>query len=100
MPVTLKITHTDDSTTELRLPAEIWVKNNRKVSRLVLTDKEIRKVEFDPHREFADVNRSNNVYPPEIPRSRFKLFEEKKQRNEMQKSGLGDPEAAPEGDDE
>ncbi len=86
MPIVLKLTHADGSTKEIRLPAEIWVKNSRNVSRLVIADGEIAKVEVDPHLESADVERSNNYFPPQISKSRFQLFKEKKKQNEMQKA--------------
>ena len=86
MPVVLRLTYADETTDELRLPAEIWVRNSKKVARLVVSQKEIVSVELDPHLESADTNRGNNAYPPEISKSRFKLYREKKPKNEMQKS--------------
>ncbi len=91
MPVVLKLTFTDGTSRELRLPAELWVRNSRNVSRLVISDKELASVELDPHLESADADRSNNVFPPTIPKSRFQLFREKKEKNAMQKAGLGSP---------
>ena len=90
MPVVLRLTHTDESTEEIRLPAEIWVRNSKSVSRLVVSQKEIASVELDPYLESADVNITNNRFPPEISKSRFQLYREKKEKNEMQKAGLGD----------
>ena len=89
MPVVLKLTHTDDTTEEIRLPAEVWVRNSEKVSRLVVSQGEIKSVELDPHLESADTNRSNNYYPPQIGKSRFQLYRDKKAKNEMQNAGLG-----------
>ena len=89
MPVVLRLTHTDDTTEEIRLPAEVWVRNSKKVSRLIVSQGEIASVELDPHLESADTNRSNNHYPPKIGKSRFQLYKDKKSKNEMQKAGLG-----------
>ncbi len=102
MPVILKLTHGDKTTSELRLPAELWTKNNVDVSKLIVSQKKIVKVELDPHLETADVDRSNNFFPPKMKTSRFKLFKDKKSRNEMQKAGLGnkDPDAAEKKDSE
>lgn len=94
MPVVLKLTHDDKTTREIRLPAEIWVKNANATSHLLLSKKPVHSVELDPHRESADVDRSNNYFPPRIVKSRFKLFKESKGKNEMQKAGFGkDPDA-------
>ncbi|MFM7039501.1 MAG: M1 family metallopeptidase [Planctomycetaceae bacterium] len=95
MPVILKLSHPDGSTTEVRLPAELWVKDSRSVRKLLITDKPVTAIELDPHLESADADRTNNYYPPQISKSRFKLYRESKERNPMQKAGLGtNPEAA------
>lgn len=91
MPVILKLTHADNSERIVRLPAEIWAKNSKKISRLILSEMEVVSMELDPYGETADTNSSNNVYPPRIGQSRFKLYKSspKSSKNEMQKAGLG-----------
>lgn len=91
MPVILKLTHADNSDRIVRLPAEIWVKNSEKISRLILSEKEVVSIELDPFGETADTDSSNNVYPPRIGQSRFKLYKSssRSSKNEMQKAGLG-----------
>ena len=84
MPVVLAIEFDDDTRQELRIPAEIWRRNNRKVAKLFITDKTVRTITLDPHLEFADVDRANNRWPPEVVKSRFQLFKEKKRKNPMQ----------------
>jgi hypothetical protein len=86
MPILLKISYADGSSEEWRAPAEIWRYNHRKVSKLLVRDKEIQSIELDPHLETADTERSNNHFPRKIVPSRFKLFKEEKMRNEMQES--------------
>ena len=92
MPVILQLDFEDGSSEELRIPAEIWSRNAEQVSKLVMTQKQLESVQLDPHLETADVDTSNNQYPPTISRSRFKLFKSQKQRNQMQKAGLGKQE--------
>jgi hypothetical protein len=95
MPVILKLSHPDGTTTEVRLPAELWVKDSHAVRKLLITDKPVTAVELDPHLETADADRTNNYYPPQISKSRFKLYRESRDKNPMQKAGLGkNPEAA------
>lgn len=86
MPLILKIDFEDNTSEELRIPAEIWRRNQQNVSKLFITAKTIRRVTLDPHLETADTNTDNNSWPPEISKSRFKLFKEKKSKNQMQKS--------------
>ncbi|MDG1897882.1 MAG: M1 family metallopeptidase [Fuerstiella sp.] len=89
MPVIIELTHSDKTSREIRLPAEVWVKNALKTSRLIMSKKAIVSIELDPHLETADVDTSNNHFPPQISKSRFKLYKEGKTKNEMQKAGLG-----------
>lgn len=89
MPVVLKLNHADGTSEEVRLPAEIWARNSKSVSRLIVSAKEIESVEVDPHLESADTDRDNNYYPPKIRKSRFQLYQEQKKKNAMQKAGHG-----------
>ena len=86
MPVILKLTFADGSTEEVRIPAEIWRANNQQVTKVLMRKKEVEKIELDPHRETADVDRSDNMLPRELVESRFKLFKKKKDPNPMQEA--------------
>ena len=84
MPIIVNL-HFDDGSQKLhRLPAEIWRQNSRRVTKLFITDKSIQRIEIDPMAETADTDLSNNHWPPKIVPSRFKLFKDKKEDNEMQ----------------
>ncbi|WP_417392466.1 M1 family metallopeptidase [Gimesia sp.] len=85
MPVILKLTFEDDSSEMLRIPAEIWRLNNQSVSKLILTEKPLKSLKLDPHRETADTQLSNNEFPRTISKSYFQLEKSKKSKNEMQK---------------
>ncbi len=99
MPIILDIEYDDGSTEEVRLPAEIWRYNSEKVSKLFLTDREIKSIVVDPHLETADVDTDNNYWPSRPSTTRFKLFKRKDRLNPMQiengdwKKGKGDDEA-------
>jgi hypothetical protein len=86
MPIVLKIEFEDGTDAEVRIPAEIWRRNNQQVSKLVITEKPIKYLILDPHLETADVDLSNNYFPPRIAKSRFQLYKSRKQKNEMQKA--------------
>ncbi len=91
MPVILEIELTDGSKKELRIPAEIWRRNSKAISKLIITEKEIKSLVLDPDLETADGDVENNYYPRRRIKSRFRLFKEKKSKNTMQKAGLGKP---------
>ena len=89
MPIILEVTHEDKTTREIRLPAEIWIQNANRTSRLIMSSKPITSIQLDPHLETADVDTSNNSFPPTIVKSRFGLYKDSTSKNEMQKAGLG-----------
>jgi hypothetical protein len=73
MPVILEIDYIDDTKEEVRIPAEIWRYNNWDVSKLIMSQKEIRSITVDPHLETADVDRTNNYFPRRPLKMRFQL---------------------------
>lgn len=89
MPIIIRV-HYDDSTSEMMtFPVQIWRHDSSKASRLIITDKEITRIEIDPKRQTADTEVSNNHWPPRLVPSRFKLYKSGKGSNEMQRAGLG-----------
>jgi len=76
MPVILQIDYADGTGEELRIPAEIWRYDNYNVSKLIITNKEIKSITLDPHLETADVDLENNSFPRRPVKSRFQLFKE------------------------
>ena len=64
MPVILKFSFSDGTSTVERLPAEIWRNNEKEVSKVFVFDKEIEEIELDPYGEIADVDVGNNFFPP------------------------------------
>ena len=86
MPIIFDVEFEDGSTQRFNVPAEIWTRDNEKVTRMVITDKPIVKVVLDPILETADVDLSNNHFPPRIVKSRFELFKQSRPKNPMQKA--------------
>jgi hypothetical protein len=84
MPVILRVDYTDGSTEELRIPAEIWRVDNARAAKFLLTKKEIRSLQLDPHEETADANVENNFWPRRPVKSRFQLFKDPKEPSPMQ----------------
>lgn len=80
MPVILRFKFTDNTSEEVRIPAEIWRQNDQEVSKTFFFKKELAEVELDPWLEVADTDRSNNYWPPKVEMSRFKLYEQKVNR--------------------
>ena len=85
MPIIVRVHYADSTNDLIRLPAQIWRQDSQQVDRLFVTDKQIVRMELDPYRETADVDESNNHYPPKLVPSRFQLFKQEKSKNPMQK---------------
>ena len=77
MPIIIEMSYVDGSTEMLRIPAEIWRRTPKAVSKLIVTDKEIASITVDPRWETADVDTHNNHYPRKIIKSRIESYKSK-----------------------
>ena len=69
----------EDGTTEIvRIPAEIWLKNDKEVSKVFVFKNKVIGFRLDPFLETADTNLSNNVWPAKKTPSRYKIFMQNK----------------------
>ena len=93
MPVVLEATFEDGSTKEYRLPAQIWRRNPEEVSKLLITEKKIAKLELDPHRETADVDIENNYFPRRIRENKFRLNKSSRPGNPLRDKQRADEKA-------
>jgi hypothetical protein len=73
MPVILDLEFTDGSHEALRIPAEIWRSNDPAIKKLVISEKDLARVQLDPNRETADADLSDNVWPPEMQERTIRL---------------------------
>ena len=73
MPLVVEFEFEDGTTDEVRIPAEIWLKNQQEVTKVFIYDKEVRTVTLDPHQETADVDPSNNRWPRGTERVFFNI---------------------------
>lgn len=91
MPLIVEFEYEDGSKEINRIPAEVWVRNNKKVSKLFITEKAIKQITIDPLQETADINLKNNFYPEKIIESEFQLFKNERQAQpnlmQLQKQG-------------
>ena len=90
MPIIVEFTFEDGTTETEKIPAQIWRKNEQKVTKLFMTTKKAKHIKLDPMRETADINEGNNVWPkngvaPEP--SKFSLFKSAAGRSRGQSSG-------------
>ena len=74
MPLIIEWTFKDGTKEIDRISAQIWRKNENKVTKVFLKDKEVSSIRLDPMRETADIDESNNVWPAIDLPSKFQLY--------------------------
>ena len=80
MPLILEWKYKDGSTEIERIPAQIWRKNEVKITKSFIKNKEVASVKLDPYKETVDIDETNNSYGDTKPipePSRFKVFKQK-----------------------
>ena len=77
MPIIVEFTYADGTSKTEKYPAQIWRLNDKEVSRVIGSTKEIVKITVDPKLETADVDTSNNSWPREVQQSEFDAFKNK-----------------------
>jgi hypothetical protein len=84
MPLPLVLVYTDGTEEEMMIPAEIWRRDASNVTKLLMLDKALSEIELDRHHQIADADRTDNVFPPRISKSRLELYKsDRKRRNLM-----------------
>ena len=74
MPIIIEWRYADGTTEREKLPAEIWRKNEKEVTKVFVKAKEVVGIIIDPNRETADVDTGNNQYPNVVQESKFDKF--------------------------
>lgn len=86
MPLIIEVNFEDGTDEVIRIPAEVWRRDNYNISKVFIFDKEVERFRLDPFLETADTDLSNNSWPREAEPTRFNLFKERYSReNPMQR---------------
>jgi hypothetical protein len=74
MPIIIEWTFKDGTKEIDRIAVQVWRKNENKVTKTFMKDKEVASILIDPMRETADINTSNNSWPEMATPSKFQMF--------------------------
>ena len=77
MPIIVEFTFEDGTKEVTKYAAQIWRKNENKLTKVFLTNKKAVSIKLDPMRETADINESNNSWPNVSEPSKFTMFKAK-----------------------
>ena len=76
MPIIVHFNYKDGTSERKVYPAQIWRYNDKEVTKVFSSDKELSKITIDPYQETADVDISNNNWPQEN-KNKFEKFKNK-----------------------
>jgi len=76
MPIIVEFTYKDGSKEKKTYPAQIWRYNDKEVTKVFTSSKQIESIMIDPDLETADVDVSNNSFPREKA-NKFDKFKQK-----------------------
>ena len=76
MPIIVEFNYKDGTKEKKTYPAEIWRFNDKEVSKVFSSDKELKNITIDPNLETADVDTSNNSWPKKSV-NKFEKFKNK-----------------------
>lgn len=78
MPLIIEFEYIDGSKEVRRIPAEIWkMLPHKEVTKVFVTEKEVRQITLDPYLETADTDTSNNYFPARQTLNRFELYQQR-----------------------
>ena len=81
MPLIIEFNFTDGTTEMVKIPAEIWKKNNENITKVFGFKKEVNNIVLDPFLETADTDINNNSWPAIYHPTRFEIFKYKNRRD-------------------
>jgi Peptidase family M1 domain len=77
MPIIIEWTFRDGSKDTDRIPAQVWRKNENKVTKVFFKTREVASIRLDPLRETADIDETNNTWPLKETPTKFEVYKSK-----------------------
>jgi hypothetical protein len=78
MPIIIQWNFADGTSEIERIHAYIWRKDEKKVVKTFMKDKEVTSIQLDPFKETADIDEKNNSWPQTEIKSRFEIYKAKR----------------------
>ncbi|GGG22339.1 aminopeptidase [Christiangramia forsetii] len=79
MPLIVEVAYADGTSEKITYPVQIWRKNDKLVSKVIPSNKEITSITIDPDLETADVDVNNNSWPKNENKNEFDEFKDSTQ---------------------
>ncbi|HET8964279.1 MAG TPA: M1 family peptidase, partial [Chitinophagales bacterium] len=78
MPLIIQWNFADGTSEIERIHAYIWRKDEKKIVKTFMKEKEVTSIQLDPFKETADIDEKNNSWPQTEIKSRFELYKSKR----------------------
>ncbi len=88
MPVIVEFVYADGARDTIRIPAQVWRKDERHFNKVFLTNKPVAAINLDPLRETADTDLGNNSWPSVPVPGKFAVYKEKLRAARGQSEGV------------
>ena len=82
-PLPLTIHYRNGETEDMMIPAEIWRRNTKYVTKLIIREKRIISIDLDNAHQTADADFSNNSFPAKISKSRLEIYKGSSNRRNL-----------------
>ena len=77
MPLIIQWNYSDGTSEVEKISVHIWRKNENKITKSFVKNKEVASIQLDPYRETSDIDESNNTWNKSLAPSRFELWKGK-----------------------
>ena len=97
-PLPLQITFASGKVQQQQLPAQIWRRNHRTVTRIMIFDEPVTSIALDVRHETADADYANNHFPRTLQRSKLELYKRADDDRDLMAKMLATLREQPDGD--
>ncbi|HAF46943.1 MAG TPA: aminopeptidase, partial [Cryomorphaceae bacterium] len=90
MPLVLRFTLEDGQEEVIRIPAEVWIKNEEEFTKWFNFKQPVVQITLDPFLEMADTDRSDNYWPALQEPNKFDVYS-REATSRWQRNGSSNP---------
>ncbi|HCW08862.1 MAG TPA: aminopeptidase [Cytophagales bacterium] len=76
-PIIIQWTFADGTQEIEKIPAEIWIENEKQVTKVFIKEKEVTGIMIDPNTDTGDINLNNNMFPKKVATNKFDELKKK-----------------------
>ena len=82
-PLPLTLTFANGTSEEVMIPAEIWRRDSKRITKLIIRDDRVQSILLDAAHQTADTDYRNNGFPQSVISDRLSLYKSDSKRTSM-----------------